>query len=469
MNSSRNKIFYFLFLLVIITSAAIIFNNLSASHVRIWDEARVAENALEILRSGEWVVIQYGGKPDLWSLKPPLATWLTAISFKIFGINECSLRLWSALFGIGTVAIVFLFGSEIKNEFVGLYAALILLSIKGFIGYHGARTGDRDVMVTFFIILSLYLFYIGRRDKHLLLPVGAVIAVALGFMTKWIALSALVIMGIYLIYFKSLKEAVFSKQAGYSAIAFLGISAPWHILRFIKGRDFFITKIRYDIIKRAVTAIEGHSGNWYYYFSALYKDMGGILLSLFVISFFYSMYLFKKKNKSIAILIFWISFFFLMLSFIQTKLPWYIIPIYPAIGLLIAYNIEMLQESLKMKRWIILLLFLMLMYFPLSSLIRYTKHIHVNPRITAIKQIKAALGDVTGIYIHEDENNQAIFFYLNAYTKGSAHLYKDFNDFTPRKGDAVITFDSDRLSTLTKRYSGRLTTGSSGLALFKNI
>ncbi|MBJ6109715.1 hypothetical protein JAO73_11875 [Hymenobacter sp. BT523] len=44
----------------------------------MWDEARLAVNATEILQSGDWLITRYDGQPDLWNTKPPLFIWLQA-------------------------------------------------------------------------------------------------------------------------------------------------------------------------------------------------------------------------------------------------------------------------------------------------------------------------------------------------------------------------------------------------------
>ena len=60
-------------------------------------EARVLETAREMLdapRHG-WVVPQLNGRPRMQ--KPPLAYWLTALSFKALGVGEAAGRLPAAL------------------------------------------------------------------------------------------------------------------------------------------------------------------------------------------------------------------------------------------------------------------------------------------------------------------------------------------------------------------------------------
>jgi len=44
--------------------------------LQLWDEARLAVNATEMLQSGDWLVTRYDGSSDLWNTKPPLLIWL---------------------------------------------------------------------------------------------------------------------------------------------------------------------------------------------------------------------------------------------------------------------------------------------------------------------------------------------------------------------------------------------------------
>ncbi len=55
-------------------------------------EARYAEVARKMLELNDWITPWYDYGVPFWA-KPPLSTWLTAISFKLFGINEFAARL----------------------------------------------------------------------------------------------------------------------------------------------------------------------------------------------------------------------------------------------------------------------------------------------------------------------------------------------------------------------------------------
>src|SRR5438093_2102036 len=60
------------------------------------EEGRRILPAIEMLKTGDYIVPQVGSNP--YFRKPPLVNWLVAISFKFFGVrNEWTARLPSAL------------------------------------------------------------------------------------------------------------------------------------------------------------------------------------------------------------------------------------------------------------------------------------------------------------------------------------------------------------------------------------
>ncbi len=457
LNNKDKIIDYGIILLLILLSGYIVFNNLGSSTLFDWDESRNAQNALEILESNDWIVLKYAGKPDLWNTKPPLGAWLIALSFKIFGINEFALRFWSAFSAVGVIIIVYLFGKEIKNRFVGIIAAILLLINKGFIGYHGARTGDYDVLVTLFIISSMYLFYLYVEKKEGRLLIYTSIPIALAVLVKGvIGMFPLAIIFVYMCYSKSFKQ-YFNKNSLYALLVFLSITLPWFVIRFFRGSEFFIRMISYDLIKRSVEPIEGHVGGWLYYFSYLKYNLGIFLFILFLIGFIYSVYLMKKKNRSISILVIWISLFLLVFTIAQSKLFWYIIPIYPAISIIIAYFLDDLRRLFKIKELTLLIIFLIVISIPFISIIKLTEVTNVNQVHNSIKLLKKDLKEIDSLYIYSSENRQSTFFYLSLYSKGKVRTFENINQISNEKGIYyVITFDNNRYNILKERKDYKL-------------
>jgi len=77
--------------------------NLGKGSIDLRDEALTAGRSLYVYHTGSILDIKVNG--ELSVRKPPLVYVLTAVSYRLFGINELGLRLPNAIFGIATVAI----------------------------------------------------------------------------------------------------------------------------------------------------------------------------------------------------------------------------------------------------------------------------------------------------------------------------------------------------------------------------
>jgi 4-amino-4-deoxy-L-arabinose transferase-like glycosyltransferase len=65
------------------------------------DEGRYAEMAREMFATGDWITTRLNGIK--YFEKPPLQTWMNALSFAAFGLGEWQARLWTGLCGLGGV------------------------------------------------------------------------------------------------------------------------------------------------------------------------------------------------------------------------------------------------------------------------------------------------------------------------------------------------------------------------------
>lgn len=62
------------------------------------DEGRYAEMAREMFVTGDWITTRLNGIK--YFEKPPLQTWMNALTFAAFGLGEWQARLWTGLCGI---------------------------------------------------------------------------------------------------------------------------------------------------------------------------------------------------------------------------------------------------------------------------------------------------------------------------------------------------------------------------------
>ena len=166
--------------------------NMGSAELQPWDEARRGINALRMLQGGDYFNYHFLDQTDSFNTKPPLFTWILAVSFKVFGVSLFALRLPSLIALLLFVVVVFSFVSKWKGRLVATYTVLILLLCNGIIGFHVARSGDTDMLFVFLLttgMLSFFKFFDGEWKWGLPASMGWF---ALAFLTKGLALALVV-------------------------------------------------------------------------------------------------------------------------------------------------------------------------------------------------------------------------------------------------------------------------------------
>ncbi|MCG2712052.1 MAG: glycosyltransferase family 39 protein [Candidatus Omnitrophica bacterium] len=98
------------------------------------------------------------------------------------------IRIPFALFGAGIVFLVFLFGKELYDEYVGMVAAFLLATSTYHIGFSRCAITTGDILMSFFLLLSLLLFYRGVKKQNQRYLLFAGIATGLACASKFTAL-----------------------------------------------------------------------------------------------------------------------------------------------------------------------------------------------------------------------------------------------------------------------------------------
>lgn len=144
-------------------------------------EVRVAETAREMLVSSDWLVPRYNG--ELRLQKPPLPYWLSAVSFKAFGVGAWQARVPAALAGLALVMLLWWWLRRRLNADVAVHAALVLavsyLTLRHF------RSAEADALLLLFTAGSCMLGHAlvtGKRGRGLQMLFG--LCLGLGFLSK---------------------------------------------------------------------------------------------------------------------------------------------------------------------------------------------------------------------------------------------------------------------------------------------
>jgi 4-amino-4-deoxy-L-arabinose transferase-like glycosyltransferase len=195
-----------------------------------------AEAAREILLRHDWVTLHVNGIRYLE--KAPLLYWAIAASFQIFGVHDWSARLPLALGVLALLLSVYFLGRRAFGESAGLYASLISAFALG--PYLFTRFLIPDILVGLWLILSLGFFLrtLDEPQPSRFACWGLAASCALNVLTKGLIglvfpIAAIVL---YLFLTRQLRHLLKIRLAS-SALIFLAIAAPWHILAGIRNPD----------------------------------------------------------------------------------------------------------------------------------------------------------------------------------------------------------------------------------------
>lgn len=316
----------------LLLAAIILFTiNLGDLPLRDWDEGTVAQVAKEIaqapIESAKWLYPTLADQPYL--NKPPLIHLLIASSYKMGEISEWTTRLPGAILTAFSVPLLYGIGREIfKSHTPAVYSALVYLTWLP-VARHG-RLAMLDGAVLCFSMVTIWCVLRSRRDLRYCLGIG------IGLASIWLTKG---IMGLLL---------------GGIAIAFLAWDTPrllasgylwcglllgmlpvgaWYAAQWLHyGQQFLSIGIFGQSLQRIWTPVENHQGPPWYYVLEILKYAwpwllflpGGVKLA------------WENRNLSWAKLaLVWGGAYLVAISMMSTKLPWYVLPIYPALALMI--------------------------------------------------------------------------------------------------------------------------------------
>ncbi len=271
--------------------------------------------------------------------KPPLFYYLSIIISPITGI-EHSGRIVSVIAALGIVFLLFILikkNVSFSKAIVFLYLILLIPQLyfvnpAGYFASHTFSSFDLDTLQIFFIVLSFFLIFISEKltTKNIYL---SYLSLSLGFLTKGpFVFIPLLINSFYIFKQKRVKEII----AG--IVLFTIPIILWIVIMYLKfGAGFVDNFVDYHILSRAITPLEGHNESILFYLGILLDPRMNALGIPVVFKLFT---LRKPKNflvkKVIQYSIIFIFLSILLFTLAQTKLAWYILPVYPLLALFLA-------------------------------------------------------------------------------------------------------------------------------------
>jgi 4-amino-4-deoxy-L-arabinose transferase-like glycosyltransferase len=315
-----------------------------------WDEAIYAQVSKEMVQGGDWLTLHWAY--TAWFEKPPLLMWITALFYRVFEVSEFSTRMPSALSGVALVGVTYLIGKLTDDRRVGLLSAVVLLTCYHFLSF--SRFGTMDVMLTLFVYLAVY-SYLRLRDGDQKWWYLVWSSCALALMLKGaggiIAPAAILLAAIA---DKRIKFAIRSRHFWLGCLLALLIVAPWHVVMWkLYGSAFTDEYIGYHVIARSTSTLEGHPSSYYYYIGKLVDGFFPWCL-LVPFAVFSGIRRKLKGDPRSWILLLLGGLVFVLYTAIPTRRPWYIVPLYPALAILIAaFVVNLYQTRPAYRRMIV--------------------------------------------------------------------------------------------------------------------
>ncbi len=349
------------YLLVLLTILVYFLNFWS---FQVWspNEAFYADASRYMLETKNLVTPYYNGEIRL--NKPPMTYWIVALGYSIFGVNELGLRFMHVLLGLLTGVVTALLAWEVfKSKTISTYS-FIIFSLSLTI-YANAHYASPEMPFTFFITLSIYLWYVGYIRKNNFFIVFAFLAASLAMLVKGPA-GFVLPAGVVFLYLLVANPSELLKLK-YYLLSFVSLILGlwWHVYQiFDKGKLFW--EIFYkENFKRI------YSGGEPFYF--YYLDLLVSFLPYSFLFFFALFWVVFKQRQNHFIFLAWFFFIFTLFSVVKQKIPVYVMPAYPALavmtaGFLVSSSWEKLKRysSYFLSIFISLVCLILIFYFNLD-------------------------------------------------------------------------------------------------------
>ena len=302
------------------------------------DEARYLQATRQMLQTGDFVQIRFQDQPR--NLQPVGVYWLEAASASLFGGARAPVwayRLPSLIAAVLAVLLTCRIGAELFGAQAGIGAGL-LMAASVLLGFE-ARMAKIDACLLADVLVAqgaLIRAYLGRtRGAGRVNAAAFWAALGVGLLLK--GPIPLIISGsTALVLAVADRRAAWMKRlhAGWGVPLMLAIAAPWFIAIGVKTHGAFFDKaVRQNLLGK-VGRGEQHHGQPPGYYLLLFNltFWPGALAAAFALPWTWR----SRKRAEVRALLAWIAPTWLLFEAVGTKLPHYVLPLYPAIACLAA-------------------------------------------------------------------------------------------------------------------------------------
>jgi 4-amino-4-deoxy-L-arabinose transferase-like glycosyltransferase len=315
------------------------------------DEAYFAQATKQMIETGDYVDIRY--QDDVRYRKPVGIYWLQAAvvnTASALGVPNARDKIWlyrvpSLIGAVGAVLATFWCGLAFVSR-RGAFLAGLMMTVSAILGGE-ARLAKTDAVLLLTVVLAMGVLarvYLASRRGDATRPGWGLLAIF------WTAVAASILVKgpliLMVVGLAALTLSVLDRSARWlltlrplpGVIWLLLIVLPWFILIYMRvGREFLVASVGEDMLAKVANSQEAHGAP------------PGLYLVLFFATFFPAAILSGlaapavwsvRKEPAAKFLLAWLVPSWIVFEIVVTKLPHYVLPLYPAIAILTAGAVE---------------------------------------------------------------------------------------------------------------------------------
>ena len=327
------------------------------------DEARFAQATKQMVELGDYIDIRF--QNEVRYKKPVGIYWLQAgvvRTANAFGVRDALTTIWlyripSLIGAIGAVLLTYWSALAFVSRRAALVAGLMMAS-SIMLGFE-ARTAKTDAMLLLTVVAAMGAMaraYLGDRAPPRLGLAGWTLPAIF-----WTALGVgILLKGPLIVMFVALPAAAlyaFDRSARWllalrpvpGLIWLVALVLPWFLAIVSRsGGDFFAQSVGQDMLGKLTSGQEAHGAPPGYYLVLLWITFwpAATLVAMAAPSVWAA-----RREKGARFLLAWIVPSWIVFELVITKLPHYVLPLYPAIAILIAGVVD--PHMLARQRWLV--------------------------------------------------------------------------------------------------------------------
>ncbi len=334
-------------------------HRLGATGLLELDEARYAAVAREMAESGDWLVPRLNGIAHF--TKPPLAYWSAAAAFRLLGPTELAARLGPLLAALVTLAATWGIGRRLGGRAAAAWGVAVLATSPEF--FMMGRTLSTDIFLTAACTAALLgavwhwtppdaggdraadARAAGRCEAaDRAGPIGAALfwsALGIGFLAKGPVVLIIVAGALGgSLAFAGDRPRFRGLFRWWGPLVFAAIALPWYALAAARTPGLLAYWLGQEVVGRVAADVHHRGGPWYYFLPVL--ALGCLPWSVLLPAA--AMERQPRAAAARRLLLAWLLVPLALFSLSRSKLPTYVLPLFPAAALLAGGYLARLPE-----------------------------------------------------------------------------------------------------------------------------